>query len=351
MWGFVVINFNFKKSFASCLVPVAMILIVLKSGDVISAVKDSLELCVSTIVPTLFPFMVLSSLFVSNTPLPKRAGRFAGRILGISPAGVSAFICGIVCGFPVGAKCASQLLKEKQISVSEAESLIAYSNNPGPLFVIGAVGSVMFGSLKIGILLYAIQVFSVLCCAFVLRLFTPYTVIRANKHSGIKTDLTDSICTSVVSILHVCAFIVFFAVVNVLISPLKTFMPSFAKCLVTSAIEITNGIYEIRKSVFSMPIKLSLVSFALGWSGMSVHMQVKSLVKDTGISMKKYYITRFCISIVNAFVTYAVSSYADTIILKAYENKTAIFIITFLIFFSVFFYTQKKEGKIPLFRY
>ena len=113
-------------------------------------------------------------------------------------------------------------------------------------------------------------------------------------------------------------------------------MPPFVKCLVTSVIEITNGIYEIRNSVFSMPIKLSLISFALGWSGLSVHMQVKSLVKDTGISMKKYYIARCCISIVNAFVTYTVSSYADTIILMACENKTAIFIITFLIIFSLF---------------
>ncbi len=339
------INFNFKKSFLPYLVPLAMIMIVLKSNDVLQAVKNSLELCISTIVPTLFPFMVLSSIFVSNTVLPKKIGRFAGRILGISPAGVTAFVCGIICGFPVGAKCTSQLLKERQITVSEAESLISYSNNPGPLFVIGAVGSVMFGSSKIGILLYAIQVFSVFCAAFVLRFFIPCTIVRENKHTEVKTDLTDSICSSVISILGVCGFIVFFAVINVLIAPLQVFMPPFTRCIVTSTIEITNGIYEIRNSGFSLPVKLALVSFALGWSGLSVHMQVKSLVKDTGISMKKYYITRTAISIVSSILAYTLSAFTDTIILRAYENKTLIFILTSIILLTIFLCISTRESN------
>jgi hypothetical protein len=72
---------------------------------------------------------------------------------------MGAFICGIISGYPIGAKSVCDIYARGKISKSEAESLLAYCNNSGPLFVIGAVGVGIYGSLTVGVALYMVHIF------------------------------------------------------------------------------------------------------------------------------------------------------------------------------------------------
>ena len=72
-------------------------------------------------------------------------------VFGINGNGASAFILGVLCGYPIGAKTAVDLYKNSYISKKEAENLICFSNNSGPLFIIGALGIGMLSSKSAGI--------------------------------------------------------------------------------------------------------------------------------------------------------------------------------------------------------
>ncbi len=67
--------------------------------------------------------------------------------------GAYAFIMGIISGYPVGAKIVTEFRKNGNCSRAEAERLLAFTNNSGPLFIIGTVGVSMFGNTLIRIII------------------------------------------------------------------------------------------------------------------------------------------------------------------------------------------------------
>jgi len=341
---------KFFKVFRVYLVMFAILILVANPESVISSAHKGMLVCFSKIIPSLFPFMVLSGLFVSSLTSDSfaRLGKVTYRLFGVRAAANAAFIPGLVCGYPIGAKCTCELYLSGRISKSEAESLLAFSNNSGPLFVIGAVGVGMLGSAKVGILLYIIQIICALSAAVVMRFFTSYPIKVYQKGKTVSKDFAACVCDSVINVLGVCGFVVFFSVVNSIIEPLISIFPDWTQMWIKCIPEITNGIGSIASQNKITPLNLAAISFALGWSGLSVHMQVKSVIAKSDISMKKYYITRLVIGCASAIITYLVSKDIDFISLTLLQNRNLIFIASFFTVVTIGFLQTKKEGKFPL---
>lgn len=340
-------NVKISKTFYGVLLFIAMAFIALRSQVVMTSVKKSLELCFSSVIPALFPFMVLSSMFVSYTSDSSfgHIGKLLSRLFGISPCAVSALICGILCGYPIGAKCTAQLFESKKITASEAESLIAYSNNSGPLFVIGAVGIGILHSVKAGIILYVVQLISSFFAGIVLRKSTYISALGAHIYPTQRKTLITAVCDSVFSILKVCGFVVFFGVINALAEPLVNILPPVFSCMAASFTEVTCGINFISLKLPSITHKIIASSFALGWSGLSVHMQVKSIVSPLGISMKKYYITRILMGTISSASLYTIIFHRDALALILMENKWLLLCLFTALSFIIAL--NKKERKPP----
>ena len=282
-----------KNNFKPAAIFVAMIVFILNSSQVISGAKSGLMLCFSKVIPSLFPFMILSSLFVGNTGAETFGiiSRITNKIFGISPHGTAAFICGILCGYPIGAKCACELYKENKISSSEAESLIAYTNNCGPLFIIGAVGTTILKSFKLGVFLYIVHISASLLTAVIMKKHT-YIRYVPNGNCCNSKKLTECICQSIPNILNVCGFVIFFAVVNNLLDNSLKSLPITIKGVALCITEITNGIGYICNFFETTHQKLLLTAISLSWAGISVHMQVINIVAGTGLKLKKYFFAR-----------------------------------------------------------
>ena len=75
-------------------------------------------------------------------------------LFNVNGKGSFAFIMGIISGYPIGAKIAANFRKNNICSKEECERLLSFTNNSGPLFIIGTVGISMFGNTIIGILLF-----------------------------------------------------------------------------------------------------------------------------------------------------------------------------------------------------
>ena len=331
----------------------AMVILITNSSLVIKSVRESLAVCFSTVVPSLFPFMVLSSLFVTYTGNStfKFMGIIFKKIFGISSPGVGAFICGIIAGYPIGAKSVCELYNGGKLTKSEAESLMAYCNNAGPLFVIGAVGTAMFNSFKVGIVLYTVHIICAFLSGIILK---PYTSIKLNKakKNPTNTSLTLSICQSVPSVCNVCGFIIFFGVISALTESVISAFPEGVKCIIHSSLELTNAIKYITKSSLPTALKISFAAAAVGWSGLSVHMQVKSFVSRTDLSLKKYYTAKAFSSIMSALIVYIGYTNMDNIALLINTKSVLITIAvsfgTIILFRFLSKRKRKRRGKNPL---
>lgn len=280
--------------------------------EAMEAAREGLRLCYNVILPSLFPFFVLSALVV-DLGLAGYIGRALEGIMrplfNVPGACASAFALGFVGGYPVGARTALSLYQKGMCTKTEAERLLAFCNNSGPAFILGVVGAGVFASSKVGLLLYLAHAAASVCVGFLFRFYKREGKRRERRASPtfeaerITVAFTGAIKNSFLSTLNICAFVVFFTVVikllflsgllpglagvlGALLSPLG-FSTRWAERLLTGLIELTSGVWTLTGDG-STSGKLSMAAFLLGWAGLSVHCQVLSFIGGSGLSVRTY---------------------------------------------------------------
>ena len=146
--------------------------LVIFSNSNLPAVKNGLTLWATSVVPSLFPFFVATELLM-HTNIISILGRLLNPIMkplfNIRGEGSFAFIMGIISGYPIGAKIACNFRESNICSKEECERLLSFTNNSGPLFIIGTVGILMFGNTSIGILLFITHILACLTVGILFR--------------------------------------------------------------------------------------------------------------------------------------------------------------------------------------
>ena len=275
--------------------PVLLILstvwLLVRSDTAEKSAYDALKMCASVIIPSLFPYMVISSLLV-QTGASDQIGRWlshpvrtAFRLPGCAG---SAVVLGSLCGFPVGAKTACQLYERGSVTKRECERLIAIANNTGPSFVIEVVGAHFWGSRGMGLVIYAAQILSSILLGWITSRKeakpTDSPIITTSRCDLLQC-LTTSVTHSARSVVSVCGFIVFFAVVTSLIGQMTATLPiAFAAPILGAVLEFSTG--AASASDVGGIYGAFLTGFTVSWSGISVFAQCKAFTAPHGISLR-----------------------------------------------------------------
>ena len=146
----------------------------LRPGAAAGGVLRGLSVCYETVIPALFPFLVLSRLLLES-----RAASALGlllrpytRLLGLhSPQAPAAMLCGVLGGFAGGAKAVDVLYRTGELTAAEAALLLVCTIGSGPGFVVSSVGALMLGSAGAGWLLLGAQLGASLVCGLAAALF------------------------------------------------------------------------------------------------------------------------------------------------------------------------------------
>ena len=292
-----------RKTFLFLLAWSLLILSLCISKNIAQYVNQGLELCASTVIASVFPFMILTDVISHTSGFEQIKFLRMGfeRIFKVNGYAINAFIIGITCGFPLGVKVASELYKNKKISKEECERLIAFSNNTGPAFIIAGIGIGMRGSISDGVILYISMVLSALAVGAVSGIGKVYQKSTV-KHDYENFEFSSSVKGAAINTLSVCGFVVLFSVIcGVLSDLLKN---SIILSLFLPFIEVTNASAILAKNTF-LPsfIALFLTSFAISFSGFSVHFQAAAFLRGTDISMKKYYAMKLAQGFFSAIIT------------------------------------------------
>lgn len=260
------------------------------------AVVSALRLCGSSLLPSLFPFFVCSELMLrlGFTHLPARLlGRLMRPLFGVSPASSTALFLGAVGGYPSGAKAIADLWQSRTVSAEEAQQLLRFCSNAGPAFVLGVVGTGVFGSLPVGATLYAIHIFSALLTGFLLKRQLPTQFIPKAQHPrespGFAPAFTAAVRKAGETALTVCMFVVVFAVFSQFLHALlPTVTPSLLRTLLSGLLELSNGMALLGEARLPPSISLPLASFLLAFGGLGVLAQTAALFSDTPLSLSTY---------------------------------------------------------------
>lgn len=282
-----------KKRFrvkAGDLVLLLFLLCMVCQTQIHQGIKEALLLCYTTVIPSLFPFMILSVAWRSAYE-ETRHGRFSfvvAKILRTKKEGVFPFVLGAVCGFPIGAKEVCALYQKNGLLKQEAEHLLGIANLASPAFVIFGIGAGLRGNVKEGIALYLIQLLSAILVAWVTAPKLP-KISKESTKNAVKTTsvpFPKMIADATYTMLSLCGLICTFSAIS---SLARTFLPTKIAVYITAFLEIVGGTKDIFLYFSDFPLlSFALTACAISFGGISVHMQSHLFISETDLSFGKY---------------------------------------------------------------
>ncbi len=276
------------------------------SNKVTEAVIGGIKLCCMTLVPSLFPFLVISGILMRIGALQMLSKHFYGimkRLFGVSGVSAAAVITGLICGFPSGA---AVLTSEGKAvcSKKEGERTLFLSATASPAFVISGIGIGMLGSVWFGITVWVIHILSTVLAGIILKSIFGDTVAEINCTQSSERTLSlstaaEAIRSAADSMLSVCATVIFFSVICGYIENISI-IPDTVRCVIASFFELTSGVKMISK-VIPFDTAIVMISSAVSWSGLSVFSQI-ILVTKGQLGSKEYFIGKMLTTLISAFL-------------------------------------------------
>lgn len=286
-----------KKICLYTLTVLCIVFLVKDSQKAILYAHDAINICFEMIVPTLFPFFICSGILIYSgfCELLAKAFQFCMYpLFHVSPAGSGAFILGIISGYPLGAVTAGELYANNYLSKTEAQRLLAFCNNSGPLFILGSVGIAVYSNMHYGVALYVTHILAALTVGILFRFYgrshhhAPKTIMTSpDRNIGEIFDI--SLQNGIKNILTVCGAVLFFSVISRLMIDTLPF-DNTIDAVVSGFIEFVTGTVKVSNLTVTTAKKLILTAVIVGFAGLSVHAQVMAVIAKYRLSLLPYII-------------------------------------------------------------
>lgn len=286
------------------------------SSSNINTVNNSLDLFLNAVFPSLFPFLIVSELISHTFVISLISSKFEKimpAVFNVSAIGAYPFVMGLISGYPVGAKIVANLRAENKITRSDGDKLLIFTNNAGPLFIVGSIGTSIYLNSSIGFLLYIVHFISCIVTGIAFghlyklnyRDYAP-TSSKELEFSTLGEIVGDTIKKAFHTLSIVCGFVILFSlIISMLqVSGILSFIGNtWTEYVIFGILEITSGIKLISTiSDTVLPLQIIVTSFLLGFGGFSVLLQVWSVISKTDLSIKPYILGKIFNGIISAMI-------------------------------------------------
>lgn len=260
-----------------------ILILILDGKTALTGAQTGIDLCIKTVIPSLFPFILLSILLtnaVSGTSLPWL--RPLGRVLRIPEGTETILLTGFLGGYPTGAQAVSSAYLSRQIKKEDAHRMLSFCSNAGPAFLFGMVSS-MFPDRKAAFLLWMIHIVSAVLTAILLPVSG-----QTDRNSAAPniTSNADAMRTAIRVMALVCGWVVLFRVIIAFLDRWFLWMlPITVQVIITGILELSNGCCELSR-IADPELRFMICSGMLALGGVCITMQTSSVLGD--LSLRPY---------------------------------------------------------------
>lgn len=334
-----------KFPFSSLLLFLLLLPMLFRASDVTTGARNGLLLWYNSVVPTLFPFMVLSGLIAAGNGISQIMSPFyflLHPLFGISRDGCFVLISGLLCGYPLGAKMCAEFVRDGRIGRSEAHLLMAICNHASPMFILGYVYPYFSMHIAIREMLICVYV-PVFMIAAIARMFYHFEDIKkGGSHSSddcrtpisVQTNgmcrssfpMDEMILSSVEVLCKIGGYLILFSILIIMIQSIDR-IPKEIKLFLIGAMEMTTGIRELAAlenwkigfiaSIASLTfgglsgifqtksvLQLSMPSQSREVKGTSASTVSFSSIKKAGLSIRPYVLWKVAHAVLSAGLAY-----------------------------------------------
>ncbi|MBE1553575.1 hypothetical protein [Sporosarcina limicola] len=270
-----------------------IILFILKPGVAHAGAVAGAQLFIHALLPYLLPYIILTQWLLkipNHTQNIPKWRRF-----------MKAYVLGSFGGFPVGAVTVTAMTKNGELARKHSGLLLAACHAPGPMFIIGFVGTEIFGNIETGWkLLAAIHIanilFFLIAILFLYRKQEMDNIPSRFIQTTIEMPLLEALKESSTVIILVATTVIFFSSLGTVLSngitSAFTVDMGISKTLALSFFEMTSGVQSATDHFLDLSIFPILIAIIISMNGLSIHMQVFVIAKSCGIPMTPYFVGR-----------------------------------------------------------
>lgn len=260
-----------------------ILILILDSETALRGASEGITICIQTLIPSLFPFFVLSSVVTascSGMTLPFLSA--AGKLCHIPKGAESLLAVGILGGYPVGAQCVAQACSQEIISRKDAEKMMVFCNNAGPSFIFGIVAS-QFSNPHIGWLIWGVQICSALIAGMLLSAESSQST---GVYKSTMPSMTQIMERAMRAMAAVCGWVILFRMALYFLDRwILWALPGEIRICAAAILELANGCLLLG-NVENEGLRFVLSCAFLSFGGLCVTMQTASM--SNGISLRHY---------------------------------------------------------------
>ena len=282
---------------------------------VAGGVSRGLSICGTVIIPSLFPFLVLSGFLVRSGisgALGRRLERVTRFLFGLPGCCAAGILVSFIGGYPAGGIAVGEMVQQGSITREEGRRMLRFCVNAGPAFVISAVGAGLLGNVRMGVVLFAAHILASVLLGIGGRILDGRR--SAGEGSRAKTGASkmpapaafvESVNAACRSLLYMCGFVILFAAIlalgdasgaagflqHVLSMPARLMGADASKlsCLLPGLLEVSCGSVEAAGTGELAPLMLGMI---MGWGGLSVHCQLAATLHGQKLMDKGFFAAR-----------------------------------------------------------
>ena len=261
---------------------IGMLLMILDTKTAVSGAQEGLRLCITTVIPSLLPFFLLSILLTSSlTGVQSRLLRPLGRLLRIPAGSESLILIGALGGYPTGAQAVSGACSDGQLTKTDARRMLGFCSNAGPAFLFGIAAGNFTGS-WIPWALWLIHLLSALAVGVILP---GGSGAKAVLPRGKSVTLSQALERAIAVMARVCGWIVIFRIVLAFANRwFLWFLGAQQQIMINGLFELTIGCTSL-SYIPNEGRRFLLCAAFLGFGGLCVTMQTMSVTAGLGMGM------------------------------------------------------------------
>lgn len=279
------------------MIPVLLLYMLLFPKKVLADSLAGLDLWFHTVLPSLLPFMILSNVLIGANVVSQLMRPFSGffrHVLGLSPEGGYAWLLGLFCGFPMGARLTGDMYRQHRISREEAGYLLTFANQSSPMFLSTYVVLHGLGDSTLTLPVFVIFYASVFLTSLVFRIRSRRFGLppsKPKKEVPEQTSYGNLLDTSIMNgfeiITRLGGYIILFSILAGIVlqlpAPLRTAAP-----FLSGLTEITTGIHTISGTTLPLQVKFTAIVCCTAFGGFSTVAQTSCMLNGTGLSIFTY---------------------------------------------------------------
>lgn len=296
--------------------------ILTNSSSILDSVNFSIGIWKNNIFPLLFPFFVVTEIAIHYGVVEFLAELFKPimqKVFKINSNSAFVFGMSMISGFPSSAKYARELYLNGLLNEYEASKVLTFSYFSNPLFILGTVSVLFLNNKEVGLLILLCHYLTNIIIGIVFRNYYPSETKREktsfkqaliNMHNKrINNDLTfgkiitNSLVNSINTLLLILGVISMFLVITQVIDN-NLNISNYLQTILNGFIEMTQGLKYISLLYIPLKLKSTLSTMIISFGGLSVHVQMISILSDTKIKYLPFLIARILHAVISSLLVF-----------------------------------------------